>query len=945
MGNKPTLPVLERREIALSGESGSTPVTLIPSLSNTNFDLFGSESANSRIFVHTLTSSAAGISGSLFVQGWSVSEQESVDIKLLHFDDFSLTWPVSITNWPCEGTEEAPTDEALRINCGFETPSGESVYKFTFENCPFEKFVIQMVTNPERKFFWNTNYSKGFTKDYDATSTLSYEFRWVASLQDWVLFLTLDTAIPPTLWTLNQKPIVILNNLEFIGGSGSEAMWTVQEDDDIVLVQTTGESDRYYSRYRIPMNGKSPSTIRINTMFYIDVNFAWMRLADTVTISKENWSPIVEDFSVFNQDQKLGCIVGPTETTFRVVAPMAHFMSLLLKWPNGSEYSLQMTSRYDSLLGRPFWEAHVPTSEVVPSLSRKQMQDLTRIYATNVPNPVSTILTQYCFLVNNLRHNERKDLFNTSSPHNSLCSYVIDPRWRMQTRLPTPMSFPDYRFYQINLAIALTGDLPSIIGHVRNLGFNAVQLMPFYDITDNPLDTLGYMSNSAASTDGTFGSELSIISIVDMFHRNGIAVALDLVMGQLRMDLWYRYDSVRGQPDYYLNRLKVEKFGQVFDYNTWPFNQYMHQTLEHVCDDLRMDTIRVDAINELRSMFGDAFLNSVVDIIHARGNNVVTEGFPVYRDLLLTQPDISQWYPGTEWFFSSVILDRENLGGENTFSTMINYIVSKGGIPGVTEWNAEPKGMNSVSYVLGSHDNVAQVTDTYWFEPKGLWTKWTFPSTEAFIPAWMGMAWGVLCSKTSLQLMFMGAEFFNSVAIPTTWQKLKNVSPEYRRFTKPFQNTVQRFNHLREVANLGSTEPTVIAYIAEDMVGCYKSGDCVVILNMSEKDLEDYSLPLQGVLEQYYVLGVTMTTTALPKSKLPQDADGVVMLSLPALSATVLGVAPVVEQENAIISTTPPYNWTPWIVVAIIIGVIILFALIWRTWRKRELLLRAQLLS
>lgn len=85
--------------------------------------------------------------------------------------------------------------------------------------------------------------------------------------------------------------------------------------------------------------------------------------------------------------------------------------------------------------------------------------------------------------------------------------------------------------------------------HIRSLGVNAVELMPVMEFNGN--NSWGYNPNFYFAPDKAYGSPEDLKEFIELCHRHGIAVILDIVFNQSDgLHPWYRMYDINSNPFY-----------------------------------------------------------------------------------------------------------------------------------------------------------------------------------------------------------------------------------------------------------------------------------------------------------------------------------------------------------------------------------------------------------
>jgi 1,4-alpha-glucan branching enzyme len=102
------------------------------------------------------------------------------------------------------------------------------------------------------------------------------------------------------------------------------------------------------------------------------------------------------------------------------------------------------------------------------------------------------------------------------------------------------------------------------IPYLKELGVNAVEIMPVMEFNGN--NSWGYNTNFYMAPDKTYGSPDDYKEFIDICHRNGIAVILDIVFNQSDgLHPWYKMYNIASNPFY--NQTAPHAYNVLNDWN------------------------------------------------------------------------------------------------------------------------------------------------------------------------------------------------------------------------------------------------------------------------------------------------------------------------------------------------------------------------------------------
>lgn len=135
-------------------------------------------------------------------------------------------------------------------------------------------------------------------------------------------------------------------------------------------------------------------------------------------------------------------------------------------------------------------------------------------------------------------------------------------------------------------------DVANRVGHLKDLGVNAIQLNP---VTEFPGDqSAGYNPITQWAPESKYGSPDDLRYMIDMLHRNGIAVLLDIVWNHVDASdnhLW-QYD---GSQMYFDNPDVQTPWGSQADFDKLPVRDYYANSALQWLEEYHVDGFRMDA--------------------------------------------------------------------------------------------------------------------------------------------------------------------------------------------------------------------------------------------------------------------------------------------------------------------------------------------------------------
>ena len=147
------------------------------------------------------------------------------------------------------------------------------------------------------------------------------------------------------------------------------------------------------------------------------------------------------------------------------------------------------------------------------------------------------------------------------------------------------------------------------LDHVRDLGCNAVQIMPSDEFPGDI--SWGYNPSDLFAIESSYGGHAGLYRFVEAAHARGLAVVFDVVynhFGPEDLDLW-RFDGWHlgdnGGGIYFYNDWRIQTpWGSRPDYGRGEVRQFIRDDVLHWLLDCRLDGLRWDATGWIRNVWG-----------------------------------------------------------------------------------------------------------------------------------------------------------------------------------------------------------------------------------------------------------------------------------------------------------------------------------------------------
>ena len=177
------------------------------------------------------------------------------------------------------------------------------------------------------------------------------------------------------------------------------------------------------------------------------------------------------------------------------------------------------------------------------------------------------------------------------------------------------------------------------LGYLRELGVSAVHIMPVFEFAGD--QSWGYNPAHIFAIESTYGGPDGLKTFVREAHKNGIAVILDVVLNHLgpsdlptwQFDGWSEND--KGGIYFFNDHRSSTPWGDTRpDYGRPEVRAFLRDSVMQLLDHYRVDGLRFDAVNYIRSMDG----------ISPSEENQIPEGWAFLQWL---NDEIQSAHPGT----------------------------------------------------------------------------------------------------------------------------------------------------------------------------------------------------------------------------------------------------------------------------------------------------------
>jgi 1,4-alpha-glucan branching enzyme len=371
---------------------------------------------------------------------------------------------------------------------------------------------------------------------------------------------------------------------------------------------------------------------------------------------------------------------------FRVWAPHADAVRVLIQDPPYWAEGLDLAS-HDLTAEGGYWSAKVPGQ-----LSGK----LYRFEITNGADVFSTL------------DPAARDVFSSqltrADPASNNASVIAEIDLVSWAPFTTP-AFENFIIYELHVGSfagwhdefhtrwATFHDIESKLGYIREMGFNAVALMPVHE---HALErSWGYNPASFFAPESSYGSPSTLAHLIDAAHRSGLAVIIDVVYNHAGPgdNILYEFDGYTNEGGIYFEGGQSTDWGRGPAWWKREVQDFFYQNARLFIEQYRADGLRFDVTTQIN---GD-HLKIVVGRLRQEfpDKYLIAEHLPDNPWIINTGRFCATWHADTHHEC------QRALAGQDPFTKVKSFL----------GWDGYDHAWNLVKYALGSHDDIGDLED------------------------------------------------------------------------------------------------------------------------------------------------------------------------------------------------------------------------------------------
>jgi 1,4-alpha-glucan branching enzyme len=384
---------------------------------------------------------------------------------------------------------------------------------------------------------------------------------------------------------------------------------------------------------------------------------------------------------------RIGCWLGPDSCFFRVWAPHADNVSVVIQtgqfWDSSQPNTIQDLTRIGD-----YWSADVPGV---------QEGQLYRFLITTADGSVLERLDPAARDVLSSELTRSDPDSHNASIVRQLSGYQWSPF--------TPPRFENFLIYELHVGTfagrgdqhltdwATFAEVESKFGYIREMGFNCIEPLPVHEYVMDR--AWGYNPASFFAPESSYGSPAELQRFVDSAHCVGLAVIFDVVYNHFSTgdNVLWEYDGYPDQGGIYVEGGQQTWWGRGPAWWKREVQDYFYQNARMYLEEYAADGLRFDVTTQ-------------IDGTHLR--KVVGR----LRDEFPDRYIIAEHLPDHPWIVNEGRFSatwRADVHHETQRALAGQDPVRK--IRDVLGWNGYDHAWNLVKYTLGSHDDIGDLNN------------------------------------------------------------------------------------------------------------------------------------------------------------------------------------------------------------------------------------------
>jgi 1,4-alpha-glucan branching enzyme len=298
---------------------------------------------------------------------------------------------------------------------------------------------------------------------------------------------------------------------------------------------------------------------------------------------------------------------------------------------------------------------------------------------------------------------------------------------------------------------ATFADFETKLGYIRELGFNALQLLPTEQV--DGIDGEGYGATNLFAPHNGYGTPADLRSLVDAAHRHGLAVIFDVVYhhASTSHNHYWQYDGnttdeggIYFEDPFHYEPARDED-GRAFAHWKSEVQNFLLDHARMMLNEYRGDGLRFDMAHSLTWECTQNIIAGLRENPYWRDKYFIAEWTSEQQDRW--GKVIRELGFNAVWGMSDPFAFRRAVNGDNAIDELKSFI----------GWVGFDRSWNFIRYLLGSHDRIAdsqsgkQPENRYFVELCGGRDNWYARSKAR-------LGWALNVAMPGTPMLFMGSE-------------------------------------------------------------------------------------------------------------------------------------------------------------------------------------------
>jgi len=300
-----------------------------------------------------------------------------------------------------------------------------------------------------------------------------------------------------------------------------------------------------------------------------------------------------------------------------------------------------------------------------------------------------------------------------------------------------------------NGTIARFGDVETKLQYIKDLGFNAIELLPVHEFSGDR--SWGYNPGLFFAIESAYGSPDEFRHFVNEAHKKGLAVIADVVYnhaGPGDNSLWQLDGNTKDGGGIYFEGGRSTSWGQGPAWWKREVQDFFFDNARMYIAEYNVDGLRFDATTQING----SYLKEVLWRLRSAypDKYMIAEHLPAHPWITKTGNFAATWYARSHHEF------QRAASGDHPVDRLVSFL----------GWDGYDHAWNLVKYALGSHDDIGDQENgdaehglTSWDRRHRYFTDLFGGRNNWEARAKARMGWALTATMPGTPMLFMGTEF------------------------------------------------------------------------------------------------------------------------------------------------------------------------------------------